>query len=142
MSKIQFPRMAVLQSLYELTADITPNRFISTRPNAVGEQMKEFLIIRLPQTIYNRGDTYQSTKGQIIVFVRDIQGGLENTLKLQQMQESVTALFPLNTPLYLASKPILLAGGTDGAGFHSLIIQFSVRIHKDFDIHPNDSIIF
>ncbi len=142
MSKIQFPRMAVLQSLYELTAEITPNRFITTRPNAVGEQMKEFLLIRLPQGIRQPGDTYQLTSAQIAVFVRDIQGGLENTLKLQQMQESVTALFPLNTPLYLASKPILLAGGTDGAGFHSLIIQFSVRIHKDFDIHPNDSIIF
>ena len=51
MSKILFPRMNVLQSLYELTADITPNRFITTRPPATGEQMEEFLLIRLPQTI-------------------------------------------------------------------------------------------
>ena len=55
MSKTLYPRMEVLQSLYELTADITPNRFIATRPNAVGEQMDEFLLIRLPQRITEPG---------------------------------------------------------------------------------------
>lgn len=130
MSKIQFPRMEVLQSLYNLTADITPNRFITTRPNAVGEQMKEFLLICLPQTIYDRGDTYQSTKGQIVIFARDIQGGLENTLILEKMQASVMDLFPIITDKYHGKIPLLLPGGTDGAGFHSIIIQFNITILK------------
>lgn len=130
MSKTLYPRMEVLQSLYELTADITPYRFISTRPNAVGEQMEEFLLIRLPQTIYDRGDTYQSTTGQIAIFVRDIQGGLENSLCLEQIQEAVTILFPIVTELYHGKRPLLLPGGSDGAGFHSLIIQFHLTIFK------------
>lgn len=147
MSKILYPRMEVLQSLHELTADITQNRFITTRPNAVGEQMNEFLLIRLPQRITEPGDTYQLTTGQIAVFARDIQGtdekentlsGLENSLMLELMQDAVCALFPIRTDLYLATRPILLPGGSDGAGFHSLIIQFNIRIHKDFDIHPTE----
>lgn len=140
MSKTLYPRMEVLQSLYELTADITPNRFITTRPNAVGEQMDEFLLIRLPQRITEPGDTYQLTTGQIAVFARDIQGGLENTFMLELMQDAVCSLFPIRNDLYLATRPVLLPGGSDGAGFHSLIIQFNIRIHKDFDIHPTEKL--
>lgn len=130
MNAIVYPRMEVLQSLYELTADITPNRFITTRPNAVGEQMEEFLLIRLSQPMRDRGDTYQSTTGQIIPFVKDIQNGMENTFRLEQMQSSVMGLFPIVEKRYSAIDPILLPGGSDGAGFHSLIIQFSITPNK------------
>ena len=130
MSAIVYPRMEVLQSLYELTADITPNRFITTRPNAVGEQMEEFLLIRIPQPMRDQGDTYQSTYGQINVFVRDLQGGLENTFRLEELQQAVMALFPIVAERFSAIDPILLNGGADGAGFHSLIIQFSITINK------------
>lgn len=140
MSKTVYPRMEVLQSLYELTADVTPNRFITTRPNAVGKQMDDFLLIRLPQRITEPGDTYQLTTGQIAVFARDVQGGLENSFMLELMQDAVCALFPIRSDLYLATRPILLPGGSDGAGFHSLIIQFNIRIHKDFDIHPTEKL--
>ena len=140
MSKIVFPRMGVLQSLYEMTADITPSRFITSRPPATGEQMQEFMLIRLPQRITQPGDTFQLTTGQISVFVRDIQGGLENTVRLEELQEAITALFPLRTPLFIATRPKLLPGGSDGAGFHSLIVQFNIRIHKDFNIHPTEKI--
>lgn len=131
MSKIVFPRMAVLQSLDELTADITPNRFITTRPNAVGEQMQEFLLI-IAQSINPWGDACEFTTGQIAMFARDAQGGLENTLRLEQMQSEVMALFTdngvLNTPLFSAWDPRLLAGGSDGAEFHYLTIQFQLQI--------------
>lgn len=139
MSKTVFPRMEVLQSLHELTADITPNRFITTRPSSTDKSMQEFLLISLNQ-IDNVADTYQLTRGRITVFVRDVQGGLENTFTLEKLQNDISALFPIRTPLYLATRPVLLPGGSDGAGFHSLIIQFRIRIHKDFDIHPKESV--
>ena len=131
--------MEVLQSLYELTADITPNRFISTRPSSTDKSMQEFLLISLNQ-IDDVADTYQLTRGRITIFVRDVQGGLENTFTLEKLQNEISALFPIRTPLYLATRPVLLPGGSDGAGFHSLIIQFNIRIHKDFDIHPKESV--
>lgn len=139
MRKIAYPRMEVLQSLYDLTAEISENRFVTTRPNAVGEGMEDFLLIRLPQAITDEGDTYQSTTGQIIVFARDIEGsdsegnaisGMENTFRLEQMQSEVMELFPIVQPRYSAIDPIILPGGTDGAGFHSLIIQFSITPNK------------
>ena len=130
MSKTVFPRMEVLQSLYELTAGITPNRFITTRPSSTDKSMQEFLLIRLPQGIRDRGDTYQSARAQIAVFVRDVQGGLENTLRLEEIQQSVMELFPIVTELFHGKSPMLLDGGTDGAGFHSVIIQFSITIIK------------
>lgn len=130
MSRIQFHRMEVLKSLYDLTAAITPNRFISSRPPATGEPMDDFLLIRLPQTIRDRGDTYQSTWGQIAVFAKDVQEAFENTLRLEQMQAAVMDLFPIVTECYHAKLPRLLPGGTDGTGFHSLIIQFKITIFK------------
>lgn len=130
MRKIVYPRMSVLKTLYELTAGITQNRFITSRPPAVAEQMEEFLLIRLPQNIYDRGDTYQTTKGQIAIFVRDVQGGLENTLRLEQLQQQAMELFPIVAEGFHGKVPVLLPGGSDGAGFHSLIIQFNITILK------------
>lgn len=122
--------MEVLQSLYGLTADISENRFITTRPPSAPEHMQDFLLIRLPQGIRDRGDTYQKAWAQIAVFVRDVQGGLENTLRLDEIQQSVMDLFPIVTELFHGKNPILLDGGTDGAGFHSVIIHFSITILK------------
>lgn len=137
MSTIVYPRMEVLQSLYELTADITPNRFITTRPPATGEQMDEFLLISL-DAINDTADTYQLTRGKISVFARDVKGALEDTAVLDRMLNAVCNLFPIRSNLYLATKPIALASGADGAGFHYITIQFNIRIHKDFDIHPQN----
>lgn len=130
MSKTVFPRMEILKSLSDLTAGITPNRFITSRPPATGEPMDDFLIIRIPQAIFDRGDTYQSTWGQIAVFAKDVQGGLENAFRLEEMQSAVMELFPIVTERYHAKLPRLLPGGTDGTGFHSLIIQFRITIFK------------
>lgn len=80
--------------------------------------------------MHDRGDTYQSTTGQIAVFVRDLQGGLENTFRLEEMQSQVMDLFPIVNERFHGKNPILLNGGTDLAGFHSLIIQFHITILK------------
>ena len=139
MSHIQYPRLKILQILDSLLSEVSANRFITSRPTATGASMQDFLLIRLPQTIYDRGDTYQSTTGQIVVFARDIQGsgengvvvsGMENTLRLEQMQEQAMSLFPIKVKLFHAKRPRLLSGGTDGTGFHSIIIQFHITIFK------------
>lgn len=132
MSKVVFPRMEVLQQIYELTTEISKNRFITSRPNASDRQMQEFLLIRIPQSIDPWGDACQFSTGQIVMFARDGQGGIENTLALEQLQNSVMALFGengvINTDRFTAWEPRLLPGGSDGAGFHSLIIQFQLQI--------------
>ena len=128
-TKIQFPRMEILQALYELTEPVTPCRFFTSRPPATPEPMHSFLLISLPGAIRDRGDTYQSTRGRITIFARDIQG-IENATVLQQMQETIVNLFPIATARFHAKAPSLLPGGSDGAGFHSIIIQFNITIFK------------
>lgn len=129
MSKIAFPRMAVLQTLDSLLADITPYRFVTTRPNAVGDPMREFALLRISQPIRDRGDTYQSTTGQIVIFVRDVNG-MENVCELERLQNAVLGLFPIVTEMFHARRPALFPGGTDDAGFHYIIIQFNITILK------------
>lgn len=129
MRKIAYPRFDILRTFDELCAGICPNRFVTTRPNAVGEQMQEFLLLRLPQPMRDQGDTYQTTYGQIVVFVRDVQG-MENTYRLEQLQSQVMDLFPICNDLFHAKRPLLLASSSDGAGFHSLTIQFNITIFK------------
>ena len=77
----------------------------------------------------DQGDTYQTTYGQIVVFVRDVQG-MENTYRLEQLQSQVMELFPICNDLFHAKRPLLLASSSDGAGFHSLTIQFNITIFK------------
>lgn len=134
MNTMEFPRLELFQKLNELVSNITPNVFISTRPSAVSDSMEDFILLRLPQGIRQPADTYQLTTGQIVVFARDIESDLENTIRLEEMQKAVVGLFPIRDNRFLATKPILLYGGTDGLGFHSLIIQFNIRVHKGFDI--------
>lgn len=131
--------MEILQSLYNLTAAISENRFITTRPPAVGERMDDFLLLRISQPMRDRGDTYQSTVGQITAFARNLAGtdalgnalsGLENTPRLEEMQSAMLGLFPVVTDRYHAKSPLLLAAGSDGAGFHCITIQFNITIFK------------
>lgn len=136
MRNISYPRMEILRELDRITSGLSANRFISTRPPSVEDAMQDFLLIRLPFAIRDRGDTYQSTRGQIAVFVRDISGGLENTLRLDQLQQAVTDLFPVVTDLFHARMPILQPGDSDSAGFHSLIVQFNITIFKTPDSPP------
>lgn len=129
MAKIRYKRFDILKELDSLTAGISDNRFVQTRPNAVGEQMKDFLLLRLPQAMRDRGDTYQTTYGQIVIFVRDVNG-MENTFRLERMLEQVMELFPIVNDLFHGKNPVLLASASDGAGFHSLAIQFNITILK------------
>ncbi len=130
MAKTQYPRMALLKTLYELTEPVTPLRFITTRPPATGTPMPAFLLLRLPQAIRDRGDTYQRTCGQIAAFARDTGAALENTAALEAMQQAILDLFPIATPLFHAKAPLLLPGGADGAGFHYITVQFDITIFK------------
>lgn len=136
------PRLAILRRLSELTANVSAYRYVADRPTAVPEPMADFLILRLPQAMRQPGDTYSLTTGQVVLFARDLYGGLENTSRLEEMLRATTELFPIRDSLFLATRPVLLPGGTDGAGFHSVIIQFGIRVHRGFELHPKESFSF
>lgn len=128
MSNSSFRRGELLKSLYDLTEQICQKRFISTRPAASGEQMDEFLVIRLPYALRREGDSGVFTNGQIIGFVRDIDMKYENTVRLDEISDEIVELFPIVTDFYCASRPSILPFGTDGVGFHAVIINFEIQI--------------
>lgn len=123
-----FHRTEILKHLYELATIASKNRFISTRPTSLTEQVNDFVVIRIPQAIRQNGAYHQYTVGQFACFVRDKQGSIENSVKLEEMTDALAKLFPIITDLFTASRPRLLFGGSDGAGFHYLTLQFEIQI--------------
>ena len=110
MGRTVYRRMDILKQIADAVTGIGEKVFITDRPAAEQKAMKDFVVIRLPQTIQDKGSTYQDTYCQINVFARDRSNGM--------------------TELFSAVSPRLLPGGNNGLGFHSLIIQAKLIINK------------
>lgn len=130
MGKIKFQRMQILRELTELVAPIGDRVFCHDRPTATYPNMEKFVVVRLPQGIRSASSIHSTSYCQIVVFARDNEGGLEDTVTLDEMCDSVCEMFPIVTDTFSAIEPKLLNGGNDGLGFHSLIIQARLVIHK------------
>lgn len=130
MARVEFKRMELLKQLVEAVKDVGDDVFVTSRPPATQESMTKFVVVRLPQAIQDRGATYQDTYCQINVFAKDRANGLERTDVLEAMQTAVLEKFPIVTELFSAISPRLLPGGSDGLGFHSVIIQAKLIINK------------
>lgn len=129
MEPILFPRLEVLQGLFEALEKVSSTRFITSRPSVIGEQIDDFVVIRNSTGIRDRGDTYQTAKVMIHLFVRDRPGEIENAWRLQQMQDALCSLCPLKHPRFTADDPNYISSGAD-SGFHYVIYQLSLTINK------------
>ncbi|WP_301747086.1 hypothetical protein [uncultured Duncaniella sp.] len=123
-----YPRGEILRTLTELAKEVSNDVFVTTRPQATSEQLEDFVLVRLPQNIRQEGDAGQYTYGQFSMFARDIEGRYEDVMRLDEMQSAITEMFPIVTPTFTATRPLILAGGTDQAGFHFITIQFEIQI--------------
>lgn len=131
MKRASFPRMEILKELTEIVAPIGDgNVFCHDRPSAKMPGMEKFVVVRLPQGIRSGSSIHSTSYCQIVVFAKDNEGGLEDTLTLGEMADAVDNLFPIVTPLFSAIEPKLLNGGNDSLGFHALIYQARLVIHK------------
>lgn len=130
MERIVYRRKDILKQLVDAVTGIGEKVFVTDRSIAEQKGMKDFVIVRLPQAIQDKGSTYQDTYCQINVFARDRANGLENTVRLDEMQMGVFEKFPIVTDLFSAVSPRLLPGGNNGLGFHSIIIQARLIINK------------
>lgn len=126
---ILFPRAEVLKGLYDALEDVADYRFVTNRPNVIDERIKSYLVIRMPNGIRDKGDTYQLCTVYITLFARTKKSGVEDTLTLDNMQNKVCSLIPLVHPRFTADRTIILGGGID-AGFNYLTIQLTVTINK------------
>lgn len=130
--KVKFQRAEILRQLTGIVTDIADgNVFCQDRPSAVYPGMEKFIIVRLPQGMRSASDIHSTCIVQIVVFAKDNEGGLEDTPGLEEMASKVYDLIPITTPLFSAIEPKLLNGGNDSLGFHALIIQLRLIIHKN-----------
>ena len=125
----KFPRAEVLQTIYEAVKPMAEKTFLTTRSSSIAEQIKDYIIVRLPNGIRDNGDTYQTAKVHLYLFARDRAGEIENAFRLEEMQNAVCGLFPFIHKRFTADRPQIIGGNAD-SGFHYLIIQISITINK------------
>lgn len=131
---VKFQRADILRRLTEAVASIGDgNVYCHDRPTANFPGVEKFVVVRLPQGIRSASSIHSTSYCQIVVFAKDNEGGLEDTLTLDEMANAVCGLLPMTNPLFSVIEPKLLNGGNDGLGFHALIIQARLIIHKQFE---------
>lgn len=124
----EYKRQAVLQELFNKAKTVCSKVYTSSRPNAT-EDMDKFIIVRLSQGISPYADTHNTAYGQFVCYVRDRQGGIENTGKMDSLIDGLSALFPFNDSLMSCNDtPKLLVTKSDGMGFHATVMQFKLVI--------------
>lgn len=129
MEPITFPRNELLKDLDEVLSAVCEKRFIDSRPSVVSEHVAEYIIIRNATGIRDQGDTYQTARLNLQLFVRDRAGEVENSYRLDQMLNAISALCPIVRPRFTADYPNPIGVGAD-SGFHYITLQLSVVINK------------
>lgn len=124
----RFKREDVLQALCTKVGGVSDYVFTTSRPSATSK-MDDFIVIRLSNGITPYADTHNYSDVQFICFVRDVQGGVENVVKEEELIDGILSIFPFNDSLISCNNtPVVLVSKSDGMGFHSTIIQAKVII--------------
>ncbi|MBQ0113671.1 MAG: hypothetical protein KBT03_11115 [Bacteroidales bacterium] len=114
---------SVLKTLCtETFADVCDFVIAGHRPSAVDEK-KSFLVIRTSSSCYDHGP-YQKASLYVDIYVKNLEGGIENTTKLQELLDVVDEKFPIihkeeneSSWRWQATRPQLALSGDDSLGF-------------------------
>lgn len=121
-----------LRSLYDKAREVSNNVFTGGRPQAVPEQMNEFLVVSIPSRLESStiGGGYGVTQAfcNIEVYVKLRKGGVENLTKLDSMLKKVLGLFPIDNETIIATKPTVALRGNDGLGFSAVLVRADLVI--------------
>ena len=122
----------ILKELCGMLSGISESVTASNRPSAKQKQMKDFIVVSFPTNIPD-SKVVQATTLRIDLAARNTVNGLENTPRLQEMLDGVTALFPVHPSMrYTVSNPTLVLKGDDGLGFSHWLINADILInHTD-----------
>lgn len=118
-----------IEGMFLILEKIFPRVFVSTRPSAIGDKIDEYAVVRISNGERDRGDTYNTARMFISLFVRDKPGELENTLRLKELKNSLMELFPVIRDRFTADRPVVIGVGGD-SGFHYRTIQVSITLNK------------
>ena len=118
MSNKNFYVNDVLKDMASKLKTVCSNVFPINRPASVGEQMKEFLVVRLSYTMRDR-NPYATANFRVEIYVREKETGIANSARMDTLINKVTDLFPMQDEegRYTAHRPYLSISGSDGLGF-------------------------
>ena len=117
------------EDLYNALKPLADKCYLTSRPKVDNDNPKSFIVIRMSSGIRDRGDTYQTARVLVHVFVRDKEGGIEDAVLLDTITHDICDLMPFIRPRFTAFNPNLLSSGED-MGFHYHILQLSLTINK------------
>lgn len=127
-----YPIKEVLQSLYGLGERLSKNVFTGGRPQAVPEQMKEFVVVSVPSRLVSGtyGGGYGSVSGycNIELFVKLKKSGVENVDKLNSMLDELLSVFPYADSVVQLSRPTVMLRGNDGLGFSAVLVRAELLV--------------
>lgn len=125
--KNDYTASEALLSLYEQAKTLSDNVFTGNRPQAVPEQMKEFIVVSIPSRLESStyGGGYGVTKAycNIEIYVRLKKSGMENQTKMDALLGKLLDLFPIQDSVMLASRPKITLRGNDGLGFSAVLVR-------------------
>lgn len=119
----------IQEGLYNALKPFADEVFITSRPKVDGKEPNSYIVIRISSGIRDRGDTYQTAKAMVRVFVRDKEGGTEDAILIDKITNKICDLCPIIEPRFTAWNPNFIASGED-MGFHYHVLQLSLSINK------------
>ncbi len=132
MRETKFHIAQILKEVCGALSGISENVTASNRFSAKQKQMKDFVVVSFPASIPD-GKVAQATTLRIDLAARNTVNGLEDTPRLQEMLDGVTALFPIHPSMrYSVTNPTLVLKGDDGLGFSHWLVNADILInHTD-----------
>ena len=93
--------------------------YVGHRPSAT-DNHSEFLVASLSKSVYSHGP-YQNAAFYLDIVVKNKQGGIENTTRLQELLDEVNRKFPIKCKedeiRWIIKNPQLVISGDDQLGF-------------------------
>jgi len=130
MDKVKFYIAPILQELVEnYFSDICDKVYAGHRPSGI-EGMDEFLVIRTSSAI-GEHNVYQQSSCFFEINVKNIEHGLENTLRLQEIVDDIAEKLPMisDDKRFTIGEPRLIIKGDDGLQFTQWLLRSSLQIN-------------
>lgn len=118
----------ILKEVCQRMGDITGAVFPDHRPSAKNEQMKEMVIISIPQELSDE-NAWQRGALRIELAVKDKTNGYADINRLNVLLDAAIRKFPIVTDRFSATRPRLLLKGADGLGFTVWLLQAKLIVN-------------
>lgn len=129
----------VCKTRTDIRGNVLPSVFAGHRPSGI-KGMDEFLVIRTSSNL-GEHNVYQQMSLYVEIRVRNLESGLEDTLRLQELLDKVDEKFPYVSPTkrFSIKNPVLVISGDDGLEFTTWLVRSSLQINTTdrFYMIPN-----